>query len=79
MWLYRNVVLAGWLTHRERRLRMGTLSTHSWLVRTLVVIDAFLILLSLGAMIAHYQGIALWLIGGATILVIATGALRHRD
>ncbi|MFD1393257.1 hypothetical protein ACFQ3L_06690 [Lacticaseibacillus jixianensis] len=59
---------------------MRTLSTHSWLVRTLVVIDAFLILLSFGAMIAHYQGIALWLIQGATIMVIATGALRrHRD
>ncbi|WP_056989290.1 hypothetical protein [Lacticaseibacillus camelliae] len=57
---------------------MKTLSTHSWLVRTLIVIDALLIFLAIWTMIVGDQGIALFLIQGATILVIATGALARR-
>lgn len=57
---------------------MNTLSGHAWLVRTLVVIDTLLVVLAVWTMIIGYQGIALFLIQGATILVIATGVLSRR-
>ncbi|MFD1440550.1 hypothetical protein [Lacticaseibacillus hegangensis] len=57
---------------------MKTLSTYSWLVWTLVVLDALLIFLAIWTLIVGDQGIALFLIQGATILVIATGALARR-